>query len=70
VVPQDQSSLQWARVYDVVARTYLPHMTGTVVLAYCRGLAASLESFWPTLNPKRLAEKMVLASQDLDERVS
>lgn len=25
---------------------------------------------WPTLDPKRLAEKMVLASQDLDERVS
>ena len=49
-------------VYDVVARAYLPHMTGTDVLAYCRGLAASLEAFWPTVDPKRLAEKMLLAS--------
>jgi hypothetical protein len=49
-------------VYDVVARAYLPHMTGSNVLAYCRGLAASLKSFWPTIDAKHLAKKMVLAS--------
>jgi hypothetical protein len=49
-------------VYDIVARTYLPHLTGNDVSSYCRGLAASMESFWPTLDAKRLAEKMVLAS--------
>src|SRR5918994_2089906 len=64
-VPHDSEA-----VYDIVARTYLPHRTGNDVLAYCRGLAASLESFWPTIDAKRLAEKMVLASHDQAERVS
>jgi hypothetical protein len=54
-------------VYDVVARTYLPHLTGNDISAYCRGLAGSMESFWPTVDAKRLAEKMVLASDDLAE---
>jgi hypothetical protein len=57
-------------VYDVVARTYLPHLTGTDIPAYCRGLAASMQSFWPTLDPERLAEKMAAASHDQAEGVS
>jgi hypothetical protein len=57
-------------VYDVVARTYLPHLIGNDVLSYCRGLAASMQSFWPTLDPERLAEKMRVASHDPAERVS
>jgi hypothetical protein len=49
---------------------YLPHLTATDVLSYCQGLAVSMQSFWPTVDPKRLAEKMVLASHDPAERVS
>jgi hypothetical protein len=57
-------------VYDVVARTYLPHVTGNDILAYCRGLADSMYSFWPTLDPERLAEKMKIARNDPVEHVS
>jgi hypothetical protein len=51
-------------VYDVVARTFLPHVTGKDVLAYCHALADSLRSFWPTLDPERLAESMKLAANE------
>jgi hypothetical protein len=57
-------------VYDVVARAYLPHLTGNDIPAYCRRLAASMQSFWPTVDPERLTEKMTVASQDQAEGVS
>ena len=58
-------------VYDVVARAFLPHCTGDV-LTYCQGLAASMQSFWPTLDPERLADKMRAATNypDVVERTS
>jgi hypothetical protein len=51
-------------VYDVVARAYLPHVTGNDISSYCRGLADAMQSFWPTLDPERLAKKMKLARND------
>jgi nucleotide-binding universal stress UspA family protein len=62
-VPHDPEA-----VYDVVARTYLPHLQGKDVLSYCRGLASSMRSFWPTLNAEKLAEKMTAAAEELGDR--
>ena len=60
-IPHDSEA-----VYDVVARTYLRQCLGNNFISCCRGLAEAMQSFWPTLDAVRLAEKMQVAA--IEER--
>jgi hypothetical protein len=51
-------------VYDVVARTYLRQYSGADFITFCRRLAEAMQSFWPSFDAERLAEKMKVAADD------